>query len=60
MVLDGDELLTSHSDCFTLGKKLAFIEQKAGWAPEPVWTLWRRQNLLSLPGFKPQTFQPLA
>jgi hypothetical protein len=23
----------------------ASIEQEAGWAPEPVWTMWRGENL---------------
>jgi len=29
-------------------------------APELVWTIWRRENLLPLPGFKPQIIQPVA
>jgi hypothetical protein len=28
------------------------IEEEAGWAPEPVWTLWRRGKSLPLPGIE--------
>jgi hypothetical protein len=24
----------------------------SGWVPEPVWTLWRSENILSLPGIE--------
>ena len=34
-------------------ESLLCIVQEAGWAPQPVWTFWRRGNLLSLPGNKP-------
>ena len=34
-------------------ESLICIVQEAGWAPQPVWTFWRRENLLSLPGNKP-------
>jgi hypothetical protein len=30
------------------------IVEEAGWAPEPVWQLWREENLFSLPGIEPQ------
>jgi hypothetical protein len=34
-----------------MGKRtLALNTQKAGWAPEPVWTVWRRENLLPSAG----------
>jgi hypothetical protein len=26
------------------------IGQEAGWAPEPVWSLWSRKKFLALPG----------
>jgi hypothetical protein len=32
---------------------LITTEQEAGWAPEPVQTLLRRENLLPLPGINP-------
>jgi len=28
-------------------------EQKAGWAPQPVWTVWERQNPLFVQGLRP-------
>ena len=36
-----------------------FIEQKAGWVPEPVWSFWRCENLAPLPEFAPRTIQPV-
>jgi hypothetical protein len=29
------------------------IEQGVIWAPEPVWMLWRREKLFTLPGIEP-------
>jgi hypothetical protein len=28
------------------------IQMEAEWVPEPVWSLWRRENVLALPGFE--------
>jgi hypothetical protein len=36
------------------------IEQKAGWAPEPVWTLWRREKSLAPAGNWNPAVQPVA
>jgi len=29
------------------------IEQGVVWAPEPVWMLWRREKLFTMPGIEP-------
>jgi hypothetical protein len=36
------------------------IEQEALWAPELVWTLWRRDKSLFLAGFKPCIAEQVA
>jgi len=36
------------------------IEQEVRWDPDPIWTFWRRENLLHLLGFKPWIIQPAA
>jgi len=42
--------------CWTLNGTSAFvmypvpIEQEAGWAPEPVWMLWRKEKILASAG----------
>jgi len=44
-----------------LGKELVVpIGQESGWAPEPVWTRWRRENItsLSLPGIESRSSSP--
>jgi hypothetical protein len=36
--------------CHISGERApASIEKRVGWAPESVWVLWRREDLLSLP-----------
>jgi hypothetical protein len=42
---------------FTPGKDPVPIVREAGWAPEPVWI--GAENL-TIPGFDPWTFQPVA
>jgi hypothetical protein len=36
------------------GEPPAPIGYEAGWAPEPVWTLWIREKSLTLLGIEPQ------
>jgi hypothetical protein len=43
---------------FPRKESLMLIEQKAGWAPEPVWKLKIRENVLPLPGKEPRTSSP--
>jgi hypothetical protein len=33
---------------------LVLIEWEAGWVPEPVWMMWRKEKSLALLGIKPQ------
>ena len=42
---------------FTQGKDPVPIVQEVGWAPEPI---WKGAENLALPGFDPQTVQPVA
>jgi hypothetical protein len=34
------------------------ITLKAGWPPEPVWTLWRKEKKNVLPGIEPRPSHP--
>jgi len=51
-VLSGDEWL-SRFDRFN-------PEKDAGWNPEAVWTFWRSEKFLTLPGFELRSVEPLA
>jgi len=35
---------------FPLERTPVSIEYEAGWAPEPVWTFWRREKYLDITG----------
>jgi hypothetical protein len=50
---DGGECSASYLCGFTPPR--VTIIQEAGWAPEPVWTLWRRDKSLTLLGIKPRS-----
>jgi hypothetical protein len=34
------------------------LEEEAGWTPEPIWTMWRKN--LALPRIRNPTVQPVA
>jgi hypothetical protein len=36
------------------------IAQEAGWAPDPVWTLWRRENFPTPVGNRTPIVQPVS
>jgi hypothetical protein len=44
--LDGGERSASRAGRFTTEERKTQIQigQEAGWAPEPVWTLWKRKK----------------
>ena len=58
----------SSGNCGPLGRKVIppfystapKIVWGAGWAPQPVWTLWKWEKLLPLPGFEPRAVQAVA
>jgi hypothetical protein len=46
--LDGCELSALRSGRFTPGKEPPVpTEEKVGWAPEPIYTLWKREKYLA-------------
>jgi hypothetical protein len=48
LALVGGEWSASCPCCFALGTEhLVPIGYEAGWAPEPVWKIWRSENILS-------------
>jgi hypothetical protein len=44
--LDGGECSTSRPGRFFTEKNSLAIEQKAGWAAEPVWMFWRGKTVM--------------
>jgi hypothetical protein len=56
--LDGGEWSASCLYCFTLWETFLRTHYVEGWgegvAPELIWTLWRKETLLSLPGIEPR------
>jgi len=36
------------------------LQKKIEWAEELVWMIWRRENLLAVPGIEPLVVQPVA
>jgi hypothetical protein len=50
-VLDGGEWSASRPGRFTSAERSPVPnEQEAGWAPDPVWTLWSRETFLAPSG----------
>ena len=45
---------------FLTGKDTVYIERESGWSPEPVWTIWKKENTLPLLWVNPQIFLPVA
>jgi hypothetical protein len=54
-------LLISHPCRFTQEKEsIVTTAYEAGWAPEPVWMIWRREKLFLLPGIESRFVQPIT
>jgi len=51
----------THQLLYSLERSPSYpLKRKLLWHPEPVWTFWRRKNLLPLPGLELQTIHPLT
>jgi hypothetical protein len=58
-LLERCEWPTSSSDRFTLVEEpLVSIKLEAGWAPEPVWTLWKIEKPLAPAGYRNKILLP--
>jgi hypothetical protein len=59
-ILDGRRCVVKlhKSAALPMERTLVPMEQEAGWSPELVWAIL--ENRKPLPGFKPQTIQPVA
>jgi hypothetical protein len=44
----------------TRKKPQVSTDEEAGWAPEPVWTLWRSEKYISSGGYQTPAVQPVA
>jgi hypothetical protein len=54
LVLDGGEWSASRPGQFPPGTEpLVHIGCEAGWVPEALWKLWRRESLFALSGIEP-------
>jgi hypothetical protein len=59
--LDGSEWSALRPGRFTLGEEPpVYIGEEVGRAPEPVWTLWRREKSLAPAGIRTSAIQPVT
>jgi hypothetical protein len=59
--LDGGEWSPSRPGHFTSEETVppVPIGQEAGWAPEPVWTLWSREKSFDSAGYQTSAVRPV-